>query len=392
MESHVHGTLLHDAPATVTGRAAIAPISASHGHDGFATLPDELVLSVVLALGDDPASVGRWAQTCKRHAAISRDPAVWRHLCAVRYPSALHTHSALFGKDHQWIYRSRLFGSSDTGPNARVLATGQPDPGMLWLYYGDLVNGRALGYGVGIVVRPDAGCTLDNLAEIALDPRVLYGDRYEGQWRDDLPNGIGVYVYPSGARYRGSWVDGKKQGNGVAIYADGSMYIGEWLNDHRHGHGLHIVPGKSVYVGQWKNDMGHATGISISADGDVHVGTWKRGRRHGRGHTMHSDGCAYRGEWNGEAFDGRAMVVKEGGLRYEGGWSTRVSVSHWGSWGRGVCTYLDGSSIDGMWDGRQCLSTIAVVHACGDDGVVCASDPCRACSVLAESAIMNATL
>ena len=31
---------------------------------------------------------------------------------------------------------------------------------------------------------------------------------YEGEWKDNLPNGIGGCVYPDGAQYSGYWVNG----------------------------------------------------------------------------------------------------------------------------------------------------------------------------------------
>ena len=36
------------------------------------------------------------------------------------------------------------------------------------------------------------------------------GDRYEGDWKNNLPEGKGVYYYNNGNRYEGEWKNGKK--------------------------------------------------------------------------------------------------------------------------------------------------------------------------------------
>lgn len=49
------------------------------------------------------------------------------------------------------------------------------------------------------------------------------GDKYEGQWEDDLKNGQGIFVlsyflgimlFKSGAKYQGYWKDDVKSGHG----------------------------------------------------------------------------------------------------------------------------------------------------------------------------------
>lgn len=35
------------------------------------------------------------------------------------------------------------------------------------------------------------------------------GDKYEGEWRNDYPNGKGVFTTTHGLRYEGDWENGK---------------------------------------------------------------------------------------------------------------------------------------------------------------------------------------
>ena len=40
------------------------------------------------------------------------------------------------------------------------------------------------------------------------------GGRYDGEWREGLVNGHGVYTWPVGRKYDGEWKDGKRDGQG----------------------------------------------------------------------------------------------------------------------------------------------------------------------------------
>lgn len=54
------------------------------------------------------------------------------------------------------------------------------------------------------------------------------GDKYLGEWFNDLFNGKGVYIFSLGERYEGDLQNGKKQGKGVYFYANGNTYEGDW--------------------------------------------------------------------------------------------------------------------------------------------------------------------
>ena len=58
------------------------------------------------------------------------------------------------------------------------------------------------------------------------------GSEYDGQWKDNLRHGTGVYYdVETDTKYEGEWKQGKKDGHGAMIMADGSRIAGEWSND-----------------------------------------------------------------------------------------------------------------------------------------------------------------
>lgn len=41
----------------------------------------------------------------------------------------------------------------------------------------------------------------------------MNGDRYDGNWKDDLPAGYGAFVYRNGEVARGNWSSGQLNGD-----------------------------------------------------------------------------------------------------------------------------------------------------------------------------------
>jgi hypothetical protein len=62
------------------------------------------------------------------------------------------------------------------------------------------------------------------------------GNRYEGEWANDMKAGYGVLYYMNGERYEGYWRDDRAHGKGTLIYAHGDKYIGEWVAGKKQGH------------------------------------------------------------------------------------------------------------------------------------------------------------
>ena len=57
------------------------------------------------------------------------------------------------------------------------------------------------------------------------------GDKYEGDWKNGLKEGKGVYYYKNGNRYEGDYQNDKREGKGIKYYKNGDKYEGDWKNN-----------------------------------------------------------------------------------------------------------------------------------------------------------------
>ncbi len=57
------------------------------------------------------------------------------------------------------------------------------------------------------------------------------GDRYEGNWKDDVPDGKGTYTWANGSGYQGDWRNGKKQGKAIYVWPSGDRFEGLYQDD-----------------------------------------------------------------------------------------------------------------------------------------------------------------
>ncbi len=68
------------------------------------------------------------------------------------------------------------------------------------------------------------------------------GRKYEGEFKDDKPNGQGIVTWPGGRKYVGEFKDGEKHGQGTFTWSDGRKYVGEFKDGFMHGQGTCSVP------------------------------------------------------------------------------------------------------------------------------------------------------
>ena len=113
----------------------------------------------------------------------------------------------------------------------------------------------AHGYGVRIVNGKKYIATWinnceakNNLVKIILSD----GSKYEGEVDCNLvPNGKGMYIFPTGERYEGDVLDTKATGKGIIKLRDGSIYKGEFLNFAPHGKGIMINSNGNILEGNF---------------------------------------------------------------------------------------------------------------------------------------------
>ena len=57
------------------------------------------------------------------------------------------------------------------------------------------------------------------------------GDKYEGDFKNDCPEGKGIYYWINGDKYEGDFKNGVREGKGIYYYRDGRAETGYYIND-----------------------------------------------------------------------------------------------------------------------------------------------------------------
>ena len=93
-------------------------------------------------------------------------------------------------------------------------------------------------------------------------PLIAFGQCSTG----NCENGVGTFVTSEGI-YTGEFKDGLPNGVGVSEYSLGNKYIGEWENGERNGLGLFFSITGSAWIGKFKSDMPmYSTGRVLNSD------------------------------------------------------------------------------------------------------------------------------
>lgn len=147
----------------------------------------------------------------------------------------------------------------------------------------------------------------------------------------DCKNGIGTYVYPSGAKYTGHFKDGEIHGIGVCYYTDGSKYQGEWMHRYPEGRGTKTYSDGTVRTGAWKrgkpvDDKGKLLEEYIAKKKDesqddgtnIQSGCLSGDCKSGQGVFAYPDGSKYEGQFRNGKFHGQGVFYFANGDKYEG--------------------------------------------------------------------------
>ncbi|KAJ9512188.1 hypothetical protein QJQ45_012658 [Haematococcus lacustris] len=105
--------------------------------------------------------------------------------------------------------------------------------------------------------------------------------KYQGQWVNNKPHGIGRHVWyqqlvtePSPAnhalliqfnRFEGHFVSGQREGYGVMFYATGSRFEGTWRADKKQGPGVHVFENGEIWQGMFCDDRPVLEGGAVFA-------------------------------------------------------------------------------------------------------------------------------
>ncbi len=147
----------------------------------------------------------------------------------------------------------------------------------------------------------------------------------------DCKNGVGTYVYPSGAKYTGHFKDGEIHGIGVCYYTDGSKYQGEWVHRYPEGRGTKTYSDGTTRTGKWRrgkpvDDSGKLLEEYIAKkeeenqdDGtNIQSGCLSGDCKNGQGIFAYPDGSKYEGQFVNSKFEGMGVFYFANGDKYEG--------------------------------------------------------------------------
>ncbi|CAI7827454.1 unnamed protein product [Closterium sp. NIES-54] len=174
--------------------------------------------------------------------------------------------------------------------------------------------------------------------------RYTNGDRYEGETRDGVASGSGVYYFDEAAgKFEGEWADGKYSGLGVESWESGSVYRGEYKRGYREGRGLYQFHTGDAYAGAWARGQSHGAGLQMCADGSTYAGQFSYGLKHGFGIYTFRNGDTYAGEYFRDAMHGYGVYNFSNGQCYEGAWHDGYKQ------GLGRYSFRSGDSLMGHW-------------------------------------------
>jgi hypothetical protein len=180
----------------------------------------------------------------------------------------------------------------------------------------------------------------------------------------DCKNGVGTYVYPSGAKYVGHFKNGEIHGVGVCYYTNGSKYQGEWLNRFPDGKGTKTYSDGTVRTGRWKrgkpvDESGNVLDEYIAKkkeerqdDGtNIQSGCLTGDCKNGSGSFAYPDGSKYEGEFKNGKFDGQGTFWFANGDKYVGQFKENFPE------GQGTRFLLAGGEESGQWHQGEFLGS-----------------------------------
>lgn len=189
-------------------------------------------------------------------------------------------------------------------------------------YEGEFRNGLMHGWGVYVSKLGDRyeGMFENDLRNGPGTQTTTSGDRYTGMFVSGIRHGLGSQTQSDGSRYAGDFRNDMINGRGVMYYPDGSKYAGDFMNGRKHGKGVIRFPNGDVYEGEFRADLRTGKGEYRFADGSHYAGDFVDGVRHGQGHYHAADGAQYIGPFVNGHMHGEGVRVYPGGQRVKGLW------------------------------------------------------------------------
>lgn len=146
-------------------------------------------------------------------------------------------------------------------------------------YLGNLFNNKKDGFGIQYFPKNIASY----VGYFLNDKRINYckfEDKsnkytYIGETNRNYTGKYGIYNnYEDHIYYEGEWKYNRKEGIGIEKYQDGSWYQGQFKNGFKHGIGIYFCRDGSKYEGDWRNNLLEGYGIYKFCDGCICSGYW----------------------------------------------------------------------------------------------------------------------
>ena len=209
----------------------------------------------------------------------------------------------------------------------------------------ELLPGREIAPGVREVTFPDGAIYRGGLQGSLLHGKGEYiakSFKYEGEFREGLKEGQGVYVWDNGNRYEGPFAHDAPNGIGKYTFANGDVYTGEIKEGSLTGRGTYATKGGDNFEGTFVNGTLQGIGTQRFASGDRYEGEIAKGKAQGKGRYFGADGHRVEGEFIDGLPHGKGVYHFANGDRYEG------DIDHSALTGRGAYFYKSGSKYEGQ--------------------------------------------
>ena len=144
------------------------------------------------------------------------------------------------------------------------------------------------------------------------------GDKYEGEMKNNKPNGKGIYHSITGEIKEGEFIDGKLNGQGKMTLSNGFFIQGNFINDELDGYGmtLNMTTGEK-YEGEFKNGKREGKGKLIMSNEDRFEGNFINGKIEGQGKFIKKNGEIYEGYFINGIPNGKGYKKYEDGGEYK---------------------------------------------------------------------------
>jgi hypothetical protein len=154
------------------------------------------------------------------------------------------------------------------------------------------------------------------------------GQRYQGDWVDDVASGQAVVDFTNGNHFEGTVDNTTPQGMGSMRYASGDTYRGSFQAGEPHGVGVYVWKNGQRFEGDWKNGKPNGQGKLNFANGDSYEGTVSEGRPNQTGRFTWASGDSYTGQWTAGLKSGQGVFSWASGDRWEGVYENDAQTSN----------------------------------------------------------------